>query len=175
MTVILVGILILLLILWLLWPRKKSPSTSSSAPTNQKELVAPVQFAPAQTRPASTPVQSSVETVARTFAERYDSFSVESDFANLRDLLPLMTASFAARTEAIIKAGTSSSTGSFGMSAKAITISTKSFTETDALVEVGLQEVKETNGQTTTGYRTLGITLVKSENGWLVDGVAPVE
>jgi len=42
---------------------------------------------------------SSVQAIAKTFVERYGSFSTEATFQNLRDVFPLMTASFAAETE----------------------------------------------------------------------------
>ncbi|MFH1142565.1 MAG: hypothetical protein V1695_02530, partial [Candidatus Uhrbacteria bacterium] len=49
------------------------------------------------------PVDVSLETLARTFGERYGSYSNESDFANLYDLMPLMTNSMQADTEDLIE------------------------------------------------------------------------
>ena len=42
---------------------------------------------------------SSAQAVAKTFAERYGSFSTEASFQNLRDVMPLMTVAFATETE----------------------------------------------------------------------------
>lgn len=169
---ILVGILVLLLILWLLWPRKKDPQTVPLSGENKEESVPSPQFAPAETRTASTPVQASVEIVARTFAERYASFSSESSFANVRDLFSLMTTSFASKEQARISAATSVET-SYGVSSKTITVYTESLEVEKAIVNVGLQQIVSFDtGETKTEYKTAQVTLVKTSAGWLVNAIS---
>lgn len=115
---------------------------------------------------------------ARLFVERYGSFSSEANFANLRDVMPLMTAAFASRTQQQIDRG--SSFGEF----YAITTNVVS-TAIDGLDEQGgtATVVVSTQREESTGspqntqvkYQDIVLEMVNEQGVWKVDSAEWVD
>lgn len=111
---ILISILILLALLlaFLLWwfLRPEPTVTPVVAPL----VVQPVQVPPRETiteiereQEQETRTQTaSLQSASKTFAERYGSYSTEAEFANLRDVLPLMTSALARQTKSFVDGAT---------------------------------------------------------------------
>lgn len=167
------GIVILLIILLLLfWPR----GNDELAPAPQERPVTEVapqeesQVAPLVVREVPSPTQASAEAIARSFAERFASFSAESYFANVRDLYPLMTSSFRAEQERQI-ASAMASDDYYGISSELTSLEVISFTETEAVMDAHLQRVEARGSatNTTTRQETLSLVLVFENDSWLVD------
>lgn len=127
---------------------------------------APVPVAAAEAGPIPT---------AELFAERYGSYSNQSDFQNLRDLLPLMTQRYRDETEAKLAKPSPPAEEYLGVTS--LKISSKIETEDTA---VGKASVSVLTQQTKTvgtdapevGYKTYVVRLVKSGKDWKVDGIA---
>ncbi len=174
--VLIAGILVLLLILLLLfWPKKKDVSAPNEETPSASEVSIPETslVAPLIEREVPTPSQASAEAVARTFAERYASFSAESHFANIMDLFPVMTDAFRMRQEALIESAESLDEY-YGVTSKIVSLSTVSFTDSFAVMDASLQRVEARGSaqNTATKYETLRLDLVFENGSWLVDGAA---
>lgn len=172
--IILAAVILLAVILLLIfWPRGEeikpdiqNETAAVETPTEEVSLVAPL-----VERSAPSPTQANAEAVARSFAERFASFSYESHFANIRDLYPLMTDSYQARQEAYIKS-TPVSDEYYGISSKLISLDVSEMTSSSAVMDAHLQRV-ESKGSAVNAvkkYETLRLNLAFENGTWLVDG-----
>lgn len=164
-------VLILLVLLFVFWPKKPVVELVEPEPIVVGEpTVADRQVAPLVTRVEPTATQVGAETVARTFAERYASFSAESNFANVRDLLPLMTTRLQAEENARVAKAVASS-DYYGVSSTLLALQTIDVTETSALIETSLQRVEARGSATNTSKKveTLRMELKFIDGSWLVD------
>jgi vacuolar-type H+-ATPase catalytic subunit A/Vma1 len=174
-------LVLFLLALFLLWwlLRKEEPAPSprareAPAAEVKKEEVSLV--APLVVRESADEEEAGAIAVARMFAERYASFSSESDFANVKDLFPLMTLSLREREEARIRAAGSG--GEYlGITSSVVTMSTITMNENEAMIEAGLQRrVTEGEARTEeTRYETLRLQLLKENGSWFVTEVGWVQ
>jgi len=167
-----------LLALWLLWSRlfRVVPETIVVVPEDQLvadiEETGPVDMIEETEEPARAPAEVSVDSLARTFSERYASYSNESDFANLYDLEPLMTDSMWRDTEAMIESLEVQDVY-HGVTSRAITITVPAMTDDDLEVTVEvLMQREDALGSPQNieiNYETLVLDLVKESGTWKVD------
>ena len=129
---ILVAILVLLalLIAFLLWWFLRSkPKPAAVVPPVVVETPLPtsttkkptVSEEKAKKEQAVRVESASLQSASKTFAERYGSYSTEANFANLTDVLPLMTVGYASRTRAYVASATSP-TEYYGVTTRVITV-----------------------------------------------------
>src|SRR5512135_203369 len=110
LAVLLLGIIIFAVIYF--WPKPKA----ASAPAVPATTEAPAAAAPAPVlqnplklfAATATSGSTAAAQVAELFAERYGSYSNQGGFQNLTDLLPVMTASYRAKTEAYLATASAS-------------------------------------------------------------------
>lgn len=175
-----IAVLILFVALLLFWKQKavttvtttKTPAaitTSDSKPTSTTPTT------DTTTTPAPVVVkETSAITVARTFVERFGSYSSESEAANIDDILPMATASFQKELEALAREARASADGSYyGVSTLVVTSpSTVSASATQTVLSMTTQREESVGGpsNTTKKYQSITVTLVKSGTTWLVDG-----
>jgi hypothetical protein len=116
----------------------------------------------------------SLESTAKIFAERYGSYSRESEFANVRDVLSLMSASFAAQAEAAMDREASSD-GYYGVTTRILNLTVTAMDEEKGMAEVRVNtqraEARESAQHSTVSYQTLALAFVKEHGVWKVDGV----
>ena len=176
----LVGLAILLFILLILWllfgkgRRSNEPVGEPREPDVVTEVPSePRQLAPAPTRTLpQTSEQASAHVVARMFAERYASFSAASNFANLRDLLPLMTDVLRAQVEEQMNSAEASG-AYYGVSSRLMALHERELSDGRAVFDADLQRVESVGSpsNTSTKYETLRIELVARGGSWLVSAV----
>lgn len=110
-------------------------------------------------------------TVAKLFVERYGSYSNEAKFQNLIDVLPLMTASFADETRALIASSTSPETF-YGVTTRVLTVSVEAMNETAGLATVRMQTQREiaqgSTQNTSVTYQEIRLELEKEAGVWKV-------
>lgn len=145
-------------------------------PSGAPAQVPVTQTTPSVAVPAPTPTQEqqaqksavALQAVAKLFTERYGSFSTEAQYANLTDVLPLMTESLAEQTRAVINAA-KPSVVFYGVSTRAVTVKVGERTATSATVTVSTQRV-ETKGTAApaTKYQDLILSLEKAGEDWKV-------
>ena len=188
--ILVVIVLLIIAILVLLWLLSRTPAEEPTpapptnavttptglqptAPTNT-DVSAPVDIpAPA---PAPAPDGSAALTrLAMAFAERYGSYSNQSDFVNLLDLRALMTQAMAARTDRFVESARASfdpNDGYLGTTTRALTADLDSFDDDagSATVTVTTQR-REARGLAADRvyYQELELKFEKASGEWLVD------
>ncbi|MFA5945694.1 MAG: hypothetical protein WC802_02170 [Patescibacteria group bacterium] len=172
-----VGILVLLLIVLAVLLRAK-PNTVSTKPVQE-------QIPNAQTNPGSVPVVPVVvappepagpQTTASIFVARFASYSSESDFSNVADVLVLATKTFQAKLQGIAQDQRTRdlSTAYYGLSTKVIGSSVVQEAETSAEIKLMTQQQVSVGspGNTTVQYKNITVDLVKEGDTWKVNGFA---
>ncbi len=179
--ILIIAIIILLilaiLLFWFRFRTESVPGTvvvvSEEPVVAQEETEIPVPgVGEAPIKPERTVGEGSVETLAKTFAERYGSYSNESEFQNLRDLETLMTPQFAAKTEGMI-ASTEVSDMYYGVTTRVVSMNITAFDEEAGVAEVSvLTQREEAIGSplnTDVKYQTLVLEMALEGGAWLVD------
>lgn len=110
--------------------------------------------------------------IARIFVERFGSFSSESDYENIEDVLSLSTDGMQSTLNVILRdARASRSTGFYGISTHVLGLTVLSQDETTATIEVLTQreESIDSRANTSVRYQNIILNLVYLEGEWLVD------
>lgn len=171
---ILLILAILLLIFFLINNRPQvTPTPEEPAIEIQPDPVAPVverESILIEEEPPSASV-SSLRSLAKTFTERYGSFSTEANFANIIDLYPVMTPAFRAQQEEVI--ASFEPTGEFyAVTTRFISAEVEEAASGDqATVTVSVQR-EESIGSAQNSelkYQNLVLEFVRSGENWLVD------
>jgi hypothetical protein len=168
-------IILLVLLVWFLLNKKSEPIVQPIVPEVSQTI--PRQSAAEETAEKNIPevpavVQNGLESLAKTFAERYGSYSSESDFANLRDILGLMSVSMRQKTEEFIVGSLASGTY-YGVTTRVLSVKTI-FLDEDAgaaSLEINTQreESKGSPNKSEVEYQKLVLNYVMEDGVWKVD------
>lgn len=170
---VLLALLIAFLLWWFLRPKAAPVVVQPApnvivAPTPAKPTISDVRQQEAQEERAST---ASVQTAAKIFAERYGSYSAEANFANLTDVLPLMTESFAEKTETYV-ATAEPSTEYYAVTTHVVTITVDGQDDEAGTARVTVttqrEEAKGSVQNISVRYQDLVLTFLKENGAWLV-------
>jgi hypothetical protein len=182
--------LLVIAILVLLWLLSRQPAPAPApAPTNtvttptgglqpttptNTDVSTPV--ATPEPAPAPAPDGSAALTrLAMAFAERYGSYSNQSDFVNLLDLRALMTQAMAARTDRFVESARASfdpNDGYLGTTTRALTADLDSFDDDAGLATVTVTtQRREASGLAADRvyYQELELDFEKVSGEWLID------
>ncbi len=114
---------------------------------------------------------ASINILAKTFAERYGSFSNEANFQNLRDVMPFMSVAMAEETQSYIDSATPP-LSYYGITTRVITVNVKAIDETAGTASLELttqrEEAVESPEKTTIKYQKLALEFVKEGDLWKV-------
>lgn len=179
-------LLFIIVILWAIWVfLRAAPANGPLA--SQDVPVAPLATAPnlpaRQSRPApltatvnpngSVPPSSvGFTALARSFAERYGSYSNQSDFSNLEELYPFMTAALRERTLELVERERLQPVDAenyTGATTRVIGLKVVSQAPTHAEILAATQRSESGSGQDRTYYQDLRLTLVVVGGQWKVD------
>ena len=111
---------------------------------------------------------------ARMFLERYGSYSNQSNFENLEDLYPFMTARLRAAEEArVLKMRAALPAGAeyAGVSTKVVSVTLLRADSISAQVRAQTQRREQSANGQRTFYQAAELTLLKAGEAWKVDGV----
>lgn len=162
-----VAILIIAVIVVLLLLRKPAddqPDTNTATTTDGAATTVTPSVVPAG--PASA------QTVSRIFVERFGSYSTESDYANVSDVLGLATPALQARLQALAEEARQNAGGAYyGVSTKVITTKTESENAEVTVIAMTTQrkESFDSPGNTSVRYQDITLTLKHVGEDWLVD------
>ncbi len=168
---VLILVLLLILLVWMLTKNDREVD----------EIVVPagaVEIKPViDERDIPTPGAVSASTVARVFVERFGSFSSETDFANVSDIMQLATSSYQSELAALVasyRRQTVELAGYTGISTLVISLKpvSESDTATTLLVTTQREEAVGDPGNTTLRYQVAEVSLVKVGDNWLVNELA---
>lgn len=192
---VLIIVALLLSLAYWLYPRPEAAPVVTEEPTTtvpQGGLGATgtgTKPQPLTTKPITTPAETPAEVaaapagmriedlrpLAKTFSERYLTFSTAGDFENLQDARLMATTSFAAKISKQIEEGRAqpSATEFFGVTSRAISVNFLAVSEAEktAVVEVDMSRQERGNGgQLRTPYnQRLTIVFVMQDDQWKVD------
>ena len=163
-------ILVILGILFLIW-RLSDFSFGPKQEANQNEQpIFPTPSANIEykvTPPTKTDTEFAIENLAKSYAERFGSWSTDSPGANLEELIPLSSKTMVSYLNSIVIDYSASEFS--GLSAKSLTADINSLTDSQAEVLVKTQRVKtKANLTEEIYYQDIKISVVKSGDKWLV-------
>lgn len=174
--IILFLLLLILLLLWFLFGRKAAQETKSieiepiveEITTEQPTLKEQQLKEEQDTRNQS----ASAIAVAKMFVERYGSYSNEANFQNLKDVLPLMTDSFAQWTNQFIVESTQPGTY-YGVTTSVLIVKVEKMDDVTGIATILLntqQEIAENSPQNTRiEYKEIRLELERVDDVWKVD------
>ena len=110
---------------------------------------------------------------ARSFIERYGSFSSDARGRNLEELLPLMTENFKAKTQEKISAIKSQPTSEvyYSLVTKVISLKLTDFSDFSANFKANVQQEEIKNGISSVSYKEAEITFLKEAEDWKIDNL----
>ncbi|MBU1036821.1 hypothetical protein KKF32_02160 [Patescibacteria group bacterium] len=120
-----------------------------------------------------TSLESRVTTVARNFAERFSSFSTDSQYSNLEEVEVLASARLIKQLEQI-RQEVADNQGYYGITSKVLKTKINFLDEASGTAEVTvtLQREESRQGQApVVYYQNLDLSLISSGQNWLVDKV----
>lgn len=172
LVLILLALLLLIFLLFRLFAKPAPapapvPQANEQLPASNEAVIPPSQQQAQEERVSSASVQS----LSKTFTERYGSYSSESHFENLTDVMGLMTDSFAAETQAYIDTA-KTPPEYYGVTTHVISIDVTAMDETagTATVTVETQREEATGSiqNVTVKYQTLVLTMVQIDGQWKI-------
>ena len=174
--IVIVAIALLVVIVggWLFWRQGANPAgpdNTTAPPVNSLPVNKPVPL------PVLTPEEERHESVvrlARLFAERFGTFSNQSRYEGIGDILPITTDSFRRWiNETYLPELKQQGAGETyaGQTTKVMSVIVDNISDNDSQVSVSVQRATtDESGVVKTEYPTLKLTLVKENDVWLIDG-----
>ncbi len=163
------------MVAYFLWKTRTTPTPNSNVAVNPAatplgSTANPVgTIVPTQT---TTPF-ATAEATARSFTERWGSFSSESDFQNVRDLYSVMTGTMKTWADSYVRDQRKAQAAGdfFGVTTRAMKTEVTEDKGDAVKILVTAQRV-ETKGSIAprSYYQTMEVSLVKNGSGYLVDG-----
>ncbi len=179
--VLLVLLILLLLLIWLLFVLLSKPSSVESpvvipAPVvEEQKVLTPrptISDQELETEREARTVSADVVSLSKTFITRYGSYSNEAHFANLTDVLPLMSAQFAQQTREFIQTAEVPQTY-YGVSTTVITVKVDAKDEdagsANATITTQREEAIGSPQNTSVKFQDVIVTFVMEEGSWKVD------
>lgn len=166
-------VLLVLVFLWILLAGRQpaaEPVSQANIPTTTSKPNVPA----VASNSVPTTQAVSAATVAKIFIERFGSYSTESNYANIDDILALATTTLQTQLNTIAdeaRAKLSADTAYYGISTKVISQNLDSSTDTETKLTVMTQreEAVGSPGNTSVKYQNITLDLVKSGDTWLVN------
>lgn len=118
--------------------------------------------------------QNGVKQLAIIFVERYNSFSTENNFQNIKDVESIVTPVLWKRISTPLTKPAAPNTAFVGVTADVVNASIATWADQDATILVKLHKSTDKSGVTTEQYQNLNVHLVKVGDTWLVDSYATV-
>lgn len=167
-------IIILFILLFLRFKPAPAPvETNVPSPVSTQEQQEPERTPLENQQAEERESTASVQTVGKTFVERYGSYSNESNFANLRDLYPIMTEAFQAETEQFI-VGTTVPESYYGITTRVITMNVDAYDESAGIahmiVQTQREEAIDSPQNIAVRYQEIELTLERVNATWKVSG-----
>ena len=166
--VVLLVLAILAIVWWFFWRAQPTPTVDLTPPANVNEVVLPN---PNDNPPTAgvTPANplNEVAVVARNFVERFGSYSNQAAYQNIKDLYPLMTASF---RQSLNLSGLPDDQGYVGVDTKVLNISIDSQTAASASLTLNTQRwQRDASLKAEVSYQKITVQLIKSGDQWLIN------
>lgn len=157
----------------------EQPATQQAAPAATSETPAePAGAQPAQPLKKAGINEEDLARMASSFAERYGSFSNQSDYGNIRDLQIFMTESMKNWSDNYINDARSKKGDTsiyYGIITKAVSTTVNKYDsdtgQAEILVKTQRRESTGVSGNSSTFYQDIIIKYLRENGVWRVDGV----
>lgn len=118
--------------------------------------------------------RTAAKQLAKTFVERYNTYSTDNKFQNIRDVQLLVTASFWKKIAAPLAAATPAAGPQpfVSVSTMVITDGITTWKGDSADLELRVRRTANRAGSTSQKYQTIDLTALKQGANWLVDNYA---
>lgn len=182
-------ILLLAAVIGLLWLLSRMPAEDVLDTSKNTEPAADLPTEGIASDPAAVPAvgdepvvespedsRAALKALAMSFTERYGSYSNESGFENLLDLIPLMSQDMAGRTESFVGQATaerSEGEGYAGISTRSMTVAVDGIEEEsgEAKLTVTAQrrDISGGSNRERVYYQALTVEFIRINGSWKVD------
>lgn len=149
---------------------------TANVPANQQtnQSTTPVTVTNATVTPVTGDDQDRLEQLARSFAERFGSYSSNAAYENIRNLKVLMTPSLQAWADRFVADAEQTATGEYyGVTTTAFTTRYDAYDadEGTATLTIGTQrrEVRSVSAPATISTQDLRLVFTRDDGNWLVD------
>jgi len=174
-SIVIIVLIIVFGLIW--WLGGRGPTTPTNTNQGAEPVRLPVETVNRPPSPVDAPdVEASLKAIAATFTERYGSFSNQSNFNNLDDLLPLLTVKMRGTIDAMVTAERAQAVADspyYGITTQALVITITSYDEALGRAEVTVNtqraESKGTTQNPRVFYQKIDLKLAKSGDSWKVD------
>jgi hypothetical protein len=174
---VIVAVLVLVLLgFFLWWFLHRTPEAIEAQKQATKTL--PTQSA-TTTDTAETPstavkqkLPPTAQTIGRSFVERFGSFSNESEYKNIQDVMSMATPALQTKLAALAEeAKKTANSGYYGISTTVISVKATSTTDTQVKLTITTlrSESIDSPANTTQRSEDIKLTLLKDGEDWLVD------
>lgn len=167
-----IALLIFLLSLLFRHPKPSAQPVAQPAATEQSPATPTITSQIYKQEQETRNGSSDVIAFSKMFTERYGSYSNQANFQNIRDVIPLMSASFGSKTESDLKNKKAPDTF-YGVTTRVITVKVVKSDEKagTATVDLTTQQEEEIGSaqNTSVKYQDIELTFVKESGVWKVD------
>ncbi len=115
---------------------------------------------------------SDIISLSKVFVERYGSYSNESDFANIKDVLPIMSEAFANRSQSFIDNNVAPEEY-YGVTTRVISVKADDIDDGSevgsAIITTQKEETKDSPQNSEVRYQEIELEFVKEAGVWKVD------
>lgn len=161
--------------------KNNNPTPVDNAPvsTSTGEVVLPSGQGATEI-PAGLPVKTvtpleaqknGVEQLAKTFVERYGTYSTDNESQNIKESQALVTRALWAKISTGLTAP-SSNQAFYGITTKVISMDLSSWSETKAMVTLRAMRTEDKNGTVSSRNQTVTVEMVKEGTVWLANSIA---
>ena len=169
--VVIVSLVVVAILIWGLktnWQAKTSvnpqPETEKSVVHDKEEIKPEID--------QEAMLKSQLILQSRAFIEKYGTYSLDSGYQNLKELLSLMSDKLAAETSMRIAQGPDRQQGFFSFVVKVGSIDISEFIpDTQAVFIAQIQEQEMRPGETNILQKTARLIMLKQGEGWKVDSI----
>ena len=170
-------LLFVLFLLWWVWKRVPEPSSISKTPVEREDIPREEkqnfqEIIPSYQSEKEAVTESSLQTLATSFVERFGSFSSESDFANIEDVYPLMSTSYQEEMEEVV-AKSVAPADYYAITTRVLNIKIETLDEEAGTATVTVSTQREEAiadiQDVKVRYQTIVLTFVKENGIWKVD------
>lgn len=177
--IVLISLAFLLLFIWLLWAlisRGGAQQVDEVVQVEELEEVIPIRPTISEQEleeeRGTRTTAADVVSLSKSFVTRYGSYSNEAHFANLEDVLPLVSVSFASELENIIDTGVAPEEY-YGVTTSIVTVKVQEEDDTNgkasATATTQREEAVGSPQNTTVKYQDIILTFVMEDGSWKVD------
>lgn len=113
--------------------------------------------------------ESGIIQLARTFVERYNTYSSDASYQNIRDVESIVTSDYWAKISAPLTKAQDEKTSFIGATTVSISVVNSKFESNSATVTIRAAKTVQKDGALSSSYYDYTVSLIKRSSNWLVN------